>query len=155
AESSSWVILPVRQECDYFPGTGGRSTSKKRARPRTQARSGSGGRGVVSLAPVGPGFAVWSASGNSALAPEEREPRLRPALGEREIRNLRVPLDPAGLDGLDLPAIGERVVQFLARHPPRPLRPRLRVAEAQQEQPAARLEHLPQPPDVAPPVVVR
>src|SRR5262245_39469302 len=92
---------------------------------------------------------------DSPVPPDDREPRLRPALRERDFGELRVHLDLAWPDGFDLPAIGEGVVQLLPRYPPWPLRPRLRVAEAQQEQPAARLEHLRQSPDVAPPVVIR
>src|SRR6516165_2271579 len=66
-------------------------------------------------------------------APDDGEPRLRPALRELDLGELRIDLEPGRLDGLDLPAAGEGVVQFSPRNPPRPLRPRFLVAHAQQE----------------------
>src|SRR5262249_33244483 len=86
---------------------------------------------------------------DSPLPPDDREPRLRAALRELDLGEPQVDLNLDRLDGLDLPAVGEGVVQFLPRHAPRPLRPRLCVAETHQEEPAARLDHPRQPPDVA------
>jgi hypothetical protein len=79
---------------------------------------------------------------------------LRPALGEGQILEVRPDLGPGRLDGLDDPALGEGVVKLLLRHPPRPLRARLLVAEAEQEQPSARLQDGRQPLNVGPAVFV-
>ena len=51
------------------------------------------------------------------------------------------------------PAAKASSISFL-RYPPRPLIARFGVREAEQEQPTARLQDRPQPPDVLPPVLV-
>src|SRR5262245_16052257 len=72
--------------------------------------------------------AVFGTRGNrSPFPPDDREPRLRPALREFHLGELRIDFDLDRLDGFDLPAVGEGVVQFLARHAPGPLRPQLLV----------------------------
>src|SRR5262245_51884025 len=90
----------------------------------------------------------------SVCPPHDHEPRLRPALAERQVLHVEPDLDPYRLDGLDAPARTEGGVQLLLRPPPRPLRPRLLVTEAQQEQPTARLEDGRQPLDVTVTVLV-
>src|SRR5262249_53363969 len=67
----------------------------------------------------------------------DHDPRLRPARRELDLGEVRVDLDLDGLNGLDLPAVGEGIIHLLPRHPPRALRSRLLVAETHQEQPAA------------------
>src|SRR6516164_6833088 len=79
------------------------------------------------------------------LPPDDGEPHLRSALRELDLSELGVDLAPGRLDRFDLPAVGEGVVQLLARHAPRPLCPRFLVAETRQEHPPARLEDMRQP----------
>src|SRR5262249_60203690 len=64
----------------------------------------------------------------------DHEPRLRPALGERQVLEVGPDLIPRRLDGLDFPVPGEGGVPFPLRHPPRPLRARLLVREPEEEQ---------------------
>src|SRR5262249_51829231 len=82
------------------------------------------------------------------------DPPLRPAPGEVQFLQVRRDLGPGRLDGLDAPALGEGVVKLLLRHPPRPLRAWLLVAEAHQEQLPARLQDRGQALDVGPAVFV-
>src|SRR5579883_3475701 len=92
---------------------------------------------------------------NQSGSPHYREPRFRSALAERKILEVGVDLDPDRLDGFDAPALGERIVQLLFRDAPRPLAGRLLVAEAHEEDSAARLEDRCQSVDVFLPVLVR
>src|SRR6266545_1112918 len=94
------------------------------------------------------------ARGSPSLPPDNRQPRLRPALAEGQVFQVGADLVAFWLDGFDGPALGEGVVQFFLRHPPWPLRARLLVAEAEQEQPTARLQDTRQALDVPPAVVV-
>src|SRR5205807_7446639 len=82
------------------------------------------------------------------------EPRLRPALAEGHVLQIGTNLDAPWFDGFDVPTVSEGGVQLFLRNAPRPLRPWLLVAEAQQEQSAAGLEHSRQPLDIAAAVVV-
>jgi hypothetical protein len=61
----------------------------------------------------------------SALPPpsHHHEPHPRPALAEVQVLEVGPDLVACWLDGLDDPALGEGVVQFLLRQPPGPLRP--------------------------------
>src|SRR5262249_55019002 len=90
----------------------------------------------------------------SSPPPDYRKPRLRPALAEAELLEVGPDLGPGRLDGLDAPALSEGVVQFLLGHPSRPVRARLLVADAHQEQPTARLQHRRHPLDIAAAVLV-
>ena len=90
----------------------------------------------------------------SAFPPDHREPRLRPALAERDVLQVGADLEPGRPDLLDVPAVGERFPDLPLGDPPRPLRAGLLVAEAEQEEPPARLGHMGQPGDVAGPILV-
>jgi hypothetical protein len=68
------------------------------------------------------------------------------------ILQIKPDLEPRRLDGLDASALDDGGVRFLLR--PRPLQPRLLVAEALKEQPTARLRHRRQSIEVAELVVV-
>src|SRR5207244_7446328 len=88
-----------------------------------------------------------------SLPTDHAEPRLRPALAEGHVLQIGADLDPYRLDGLDVPALAEGGMQFVFRHPPRPLRARLFVTEAHQKQTTAWFQHPRQPLDVAASVV--
>src|SRR5262245_58462397 len=59
------------------------------------------------------GSAAARRAPDSPVPPDDREPRLRPALRELDLGELRAHLDLAWPDGFDLPAVGEGVVQLL------------------------------------------
>src|SRR5438105_4895960 len=90
----------------------------------------------------------------SSRPPDYRKPCSRAALAEGQVLQVGPDLVAGRLDGFDRPAFGKGVVQLRLRHPPRPLRPRLLVAETEQEQPTARLQNRRQSLDVAEAVVV-
>src|SRR5438105_12009134 len=90
----------------------------------------------------------------SSRPPDHRKPRPRPALAEGQVLQVGADLVACWLDGFDGPALGEGVVKFFLRHPAWPLRARLLVAEAEQEQPPAGPQHARQALDVALPVLV-
>src|SRR5262249_33587631 len=96
--------------------------------------------GVMSIEAFPPGH------GETALSPAPPTSAL-PGPGPR------VHLESDGFDGFDVPAVGEGVVQLLPRHLGDDVA-RLIGTAAHEEQPAARLDHPRQPPDVAPAVVV-
>jgi hypothetical protein len=60
-----------------------------------------------------------------------------------------------GSMGLDAPALGKSILQFLPRHAPGPLRPWVLIRKAHQEKTTARLEDRRQSLDVAAAVPVR
>src|SRR5262249_23248687 len=79
---------------------------------------GPGGVDGTARRPSGPGgprrpkrnrtlFGDSRGSSRTPVPPHDREVRLRPALGELGLGELRVHLDLARLDGFDLPAVGE------------------------------------------------
>src|SRR5215510_1098527 len=90
----------------------------------------------------------------SPYPPDDCKPDFWPTLRELDVGELRAHLEPGCLNGFDLPALGEGVVEFPTRYPTRALRPRFLIAEARQKQPAARHKHSPKPLDVAAPVVI-
>ena len=73
--------------------------------------------------------------------PNDGKPRLRPTLGEGEVLEVRIDLEPTRLNGLDNPSLGEGVMNSLLRNTPRPLRSWLLVTEASQKHPPARLQN--------------
>src|SRR5438445_129092 len=74
----------------------------------------------------------------SAQPPHHREPRPRPALAERDVLQVGPDLEPRRADLLDGPAVREHLPDLPLRDPPRSLRARFLVAEAEQEEPTAR-----------------
>src|ERR1700730_14939607 len=101
--------------------------------------------GATAAPPKSAGYRPCSSSSPdqmpaSSRPPDHCKPRLRPALAEAQVLEVGPDLVAGWVDGFDDPALGEGVVKFVLRHLPWPLRARLLVAEAEQEQPTAGLQ---------------
>src|SRR5262245_16876889 len=68
--------------------------------------------------PDGSGDPSYFSGGQSLHSPDDREPRLRTALGEFELGGVRVHLKTTGLDGFHLPSTGKRLVKLLPSDAP-------------------------------------
>jgi hypothetical protein len=90
----------------------------------------------------------------SSGPPHHHEPRLRPAVAEREVLQIGPDLEPRRHDTLHGPPLSKGDLNLLPGHPPWSLCPRLLGAEAEQEGPTAQLHDRRQPLDTAPPIII-